>query len=144
MIKKLLFILLILSFKVSQAQTDCFLGVGGKDDKTIATVFKLDSIQVTKMKKWGAELRYSNSLLIDQANYLVKKNEESSPEVLKTVAVQYQKLLDSMQNNLRLIDKRMLGIFNDEQYNLYLLICNQLSINPLYPTYVYTVSVDEK
>ena len=116
------------------SQTECFLGIGGKDDETIRKIFKLDSTQVAKMKDWGAELKYRNSFLIDQADNLLKRHAESSPEVLKTMSVQYKKLLDSMQSNLRMLDKRMLGIFNDEQYSLYVMFCNQISSSPLYPT----------
>ncbi len=123
------------------SQTECFLGIGGKDDETIQKVFKLDSIQVAKMKNWGAELKYRNSFLIDQANNLLERHAESSPEVLKTMSVQYKKLLDSMQSNLRMLDKRMLGIFNDEQYSLYVMFCNQISSSPLYPT---TPPINEK
>jgi len=115
-------------------QADCYLGIGGQDDAIIEKVFNLDSIQVKKMKNWGAELKYRNSFLINQANNLLKRHSESSPEVLKTMAVSYKKLLDSMQSNLRMLDKRMLGVFNDEQYNLYVMLCSQSSISPLYPT----------
>jgi hypothetical protein len=118
----------------SYSQADCYLGIGGKDDVIIEKVFNLDSIQVEKMKNWGAELRYRNGFLINQANNLVKKHSESSPEVLKTMAVSYKKILDSMQSNLRMLDKRMLGVFNEEQYNLYIMLCNQNSSSPLYPT----------
>lgn len=140
LIKKLLLIFIGISCLSSYSQTECFLGIGGKDDDTIQKVFQLDSIQIEKMKNWSAELKYRNSLLIDQADNLIKRHEESSPEVLKTVAYQYKMLLDSMQSNLRIIDKRMLGVFTDEQYNLYMTLCNQLTISPLYPT----VSVNEK
>jgi hypothetical protein len=118
----------------SYSQADCYLGIGGKDDAIIEKVFNLDSIQVEKMKNWGAELRYRNSFLINQANNLVKKHSESSPEVLKTMAVSYKKILDSMQSNLRMLDKRMLGVFNNEQYTIYIMLCNQNSSSPLYPT----------
>jgi hypothetical protein len=134
LIKKLLHFFILISFFTAFSQTECFLGIGGEDDETIQKVFKLDSIQVVKMRDWGAELQYRNSFLIDQANSLLKRHAESSPEVLKTMSVQYKKLLDSMQSNLRMLDKRMLGIFNDEQYNLYLMFCNHVSRSPLYPT----------
>ncbi len=134
LIKKLHFFLIMLFCFSSYSQADCYLGIGGKDDAIIEKVFNLDSIQVEKMKNWGAELRYRNSFLINQANNLVKKHSESSPEVLKTMAVSYKKILDSMQSNLRMLDKRMLGVFNNEQYTIYIMLCNQNSSSPLYPT----------
>jgi len=119
----------------SYSQSECFLGIGGHDDETIITVFKLDSTQVVKMKNWGAELKYRNSFLIDKANNLMERNEESSPEVLAKVAIQYKVLLDSMQSNLRAVDRKMLGVFNTEQYNMYMNLCNRLGISPLYPKF---------
>ena len=134
LIKKLLFYFVVLFFISGYSQEECFLGIGGKDDETIKEVFKLSDAQVEKMKDWGAELKYRNGFLITQAENLVKKHAESSPEVLMTMSYQYKKLLDSMQSNLRMLDKRMLGIFNEEQYNLYVMLCSQISSSPLYPT----------
>lgn len=134
LIKKIHFFLFTLFCLSGYSQADCYLGIGGKDDAIIEKVFNLDSIQVEKMKNWGAELRYRNSFLITQANNLVKRHSESSPEVLKTMSVSYKKLLDSMQSNLRMLDKKMLGVFNEEQYNLYIMLCNQNSSSPLYPS----------
>ena len=140
MIKKLLFIFIGISYVSIYSQTECYLGIGGKDDDTIKKVFRLDSIQIKKMKNLAAELKYRNSFLIEQANNLVKRHEESSPEVLMTMSYQYKKLLDSMETNSRMLDKRMLGIFNEEQYKLYTMLCNKISSSPLYPTTL----IDEK
>ena len=116
------------------SQVDCYLGIGGMDDETIAKFFKLDSIQVKKMKDWGAELKYRNGFLIEQADNLVVQHAESSPEVLMSMSYQYKKLLDSMQYNLRVVDKNMLGIFTEQQYDLYLMLCNRIGTSPMYPT----------
>ncbi|GMN09486.1 hypothetical protein MTsPCn9_00580 [Croceitalea sp. MTPC9] len=140
LIKTLLTFFILFFCSLIYSQADCYLGIGGKDDETIQKVFRLDSVQVEKMKNWGAELKYRNSFLINKANNLLKRHAESSPEVLMTMSYQYKKLLDSMQGNLRMLDKRMLGIFNEEQYNLYMVLCNQISNSPLYPT----VPVNEK
>ncbi len=140
LIRTLLPLFLLLMHFSAYSQEVCYLGIGGKDDATIINVFKLDSTQVQKLKDWGAELKYRNSFLIDQANNLVKRHAESSPEVLMTMSYQYRKLLDSMQSNLHMLDKRMLGIFTDEQYSLYVKLCHEISSSPLYPT----IPVNEK
>lgn len=127
-------------FAFGFSQEDCYLGIGGKDEEIIEKVFQLDSTQVEQMRNWGAELKYRNSFLIGKANNLVKRHTESSPKVLMAMSVEYKKILDSMQGNLRMLDRRMLGIFNEEQYNLYVMLCNQISNSPLHPT----VSFNEK
>ena len=115
-------------------QRDCFLGLGGKDDETIKQVFKLTDEQVGKMRNWAAELKYRNEFLEIRADRLLKRNAGSSPEALIKVSTEYRALLDSMQANMKLLDKRLLGLFSDEQYNLYIMLCNQVYRSPLFAT----------
>jgi len=122
------------------SQEDCFLGIGGKDDEIIKTVFELTENQVQKMRDWGAELKFRNEIFEIRAEKLLKTHAQSSPEDLMKMAIEYKALLDSMQNNIKLLDKRLLGMFTDEQYNLYILLCNQVNRSPMYTSR----SVNEK
>ena len=114
------------------SQQECFLGIGGKDNETITEVFQLNEEQKEKLKQWSAELKVRNDILKDQAKYLMKQHEASSPEVLMTVSTKYKGLLDSMRQNLRMLDTRMLSVFNDKQYNRYLELCGLLALRPIY------------
>jgi len=114
------------------AQDDCLLGVGGKDDKTIIEAFQLNDDQIEQMRNWAAELNYRNELLQDQANALLKKHSQSSPEDLLAMSYQYQTLVDSMRSNVRMIDKRLLELFNDKQYNRYVNLCNKATLSPIF------------
>ena len=118
---------------------ECMLGVGGKDNETITKVFELTEEQQENLKNWSAELKVRNDLLREKAQYLMKKNEESSPEVLVTVSVEYQVILDSMKQNIRMMDKRLLGTFTETQYERYAKLCNQMTMRPIY----VNKSVDE-
>ena len=114
------------------SQEDCFLGIGGKHDETIETVFKLTEDQVEKMRNWGAELKFRNEIFEMRANNLLKNHAQSSPEDLMKMSYEFRSLMDSMENNMRLLDQRMLGIFTDDQYNLYIMLCNQVYRSPIY------------
>ncbi len=114
------------------AQAECALGIGGKNDEEIAEVFQLNDVQLEKLKNWSAELRVRNDFLKDQAKYLLKRNAQSSPEDLLSMSFKYRKLLDSMKQNLRMLDKRLLSIFNEKQYNLYVELCGQMMLRPIY------------
>lgn len=114
------------------AQMDCILGVGGKDDEAITKVFQLTEEQRENLKNWGAELKIRNELLEDRAKYLMKKHEESSPEILVTVSKEYKQLVDSMKQNVRMMDKRLLTTFSDQQYDRYTKLCNQMALRPIY------------
>lgn len=108
------------------------MGIGGKDDKTIETVFELTEDQVEKMRNWGAELKFRNEVFEIRAKNLLKNHAQSSPEDLMKMSYEYKALLDSMQNNMKRLDQRMLGIFTNEQYNLYIMLCNQVYRSPIY------------
>jgi hypothetical protein len=114
------------------SQEDCFLGIGGKDDETIKAVFELTEGQIEKMRNWGAELEFRNEIFEMRAENLLKNHAQSSPEDLMKMAIEYKALMDSMQNNIKLLDKRLLGIFTDDQYNLYIMLCNQVYRSPMY------------
>lgn len=114
------------------SQEDCFLGIGGQDDDMIKRVFELTEVQVEQMRNWGAELKYRNEIFEIRAERLLKNHAQSSPEDLMKMSYQYKALLDSMQSNMRLLDKRMLGIFTKDQYNLYIMLCNQVYRSPIY------------
>jgi hypothetical protein len=122
------------------AQQDCVLGIGGQDDEMISEVFQLNDEQMGKMRNWSAELRIRNEILKNQADFLLKKHAQSSPEDLVAMSQKYKDILDSMKQNVLRQDKRLLSIFNEKQYNFYLELCSQLTLRPIY----VSRSVDEK
>ncbi|MDT0540326.1 MULTISPECIES: hypothetical protein [Croceitalea] len=130
--EQLLFIFSILIFFSSYAQEDCYLGIGGKDDVIITEVFELTEEQTENLKNWGAELKFRNEIFELKANNLLKNHAQASPEDLLKMSYNYKALLDSMAANMRLLDKRMLGTFTNKQYNVYIMLCNQLSRSPIY------------
>ncbi len=132
MIKQLLYTVAFLIVGNSYAQEICFLGIGGKDDATIKEVFQLNENQIEKLVNWGAELKFRNEVFEIKLENLLKNHAQSSPEDLLKMSYKYKAYLDSIDANMRLLDKRMLGTFNKEQYNLYVQFCNHLSRSPIY------------
>ncbi|MEM6892270.1 MAG: hypothetical protein AAF554_01185 [Bacteroidota bacterium] len=127
--------LIVLAFclgPVLWGQKECPLGIGNRNDGDIVEIFQLNEEQQTKLKNWSAELGIRNDMLKEKARVLLKKHEESPPEVLLTMSKKYRAILDSMQSNSRMMDKRLLGIFNKKQYNFYVELCTGLSLRPLY------------
>ncbi len=138
--KPIIFYIFLISCFFSAAQEECFLGIGGQDDETIVAVFQLNDVQSEKLKNWGAELKIRNGILKDQAKHLLNRHAQSSPEDLMTMSYKYRDILDSMKQNSRMLDLRLLAIFNDNQYNLYIELCEQITLRPIY----VDRSVDEK
>lgn len=111
---------------------DCILGVGGRDNETITKVFELTEEQQKNLRNWSAELKIRNDIFKGKAEYLMKQNEESSPEVLMEVSKKYQSFIDSMAKNVRMMDERLLTSFNKTQYDRYLKLCNQMTLRPIH------------
>ena len=130
--KIVIVLLCFLSVTGLVAQQDCYLGVGGPDDKAIAEVFRLDSLQQEQLANLGAELKFRNELLAQRAEYLLELHAQSSPEDLLVMSFEYRQVLDSMHSNMKLIDKKLLSLFSDQQYNLYIRLCNQAQSSPIY------------
>ncbi|MEL6976553.1 MAG: hypothetical protein AAGL29_14340, partial [Bacteroidota bacterium] len=84
------------------SQKECPLGIGSGQDKDIVEIFQLNKEQQTKLKNWSAELGIRNDMLKEKARVLLKKHEESPPEVLLTMSKKYRVILDSMQSNSRM------------------------------------------
>ncbi|MEP4947848.1 MAG: hypothetical protein ABJU26_09920, partial [Flavobacteriaceae bacterium] len=63
-----------------------------------------------------------------------------SPDELRVMSYKYRILLDSMRQNVKMLDTKLLAIFNDNQYNLYIELCSGISLRPIY----ITRSVGEK
>lgn len=130
--KPLVYFLFLISGFYGTAQMDCILGVGGRDNETITKVFELTEEQKENLKNWSAELKIRNDIFKERAEYLMKQNEESSPEVLIEVSKKYQSFMDSMAKNVHMMDKRLLESFNQVQYDRYVKLCNQMTLRPIY------------
>ncbi len=130
MTKYLRFLLLLPGLLFSQE--DCYLGIGGRDDERIAQVFQLTEQQVEQLRNWGAELKVRNELLEDRAHAILKNHPQSTTEDIVKMSDEFKVLLDSMTSNMLMLDQRLLGTFNEEQYNLYIMLCSEIFRNPIY------------
>ncbi len=130
MIKLLHFLVLLPGLLFSQE--DCYLGIGGRDDERIVSVFQLTEAQTEQLRNWGAELKVRNEYLENQAQSLLKNHPQSTTEDIVKMSDAFKVLLDSMKSNMRMLDQRLLSTFNEEQYNLYILLCTEILRNPIY------------
>lgn len=114
------------------AQDDCILGVGVTANETIISVFQLNEEQAEKMANLGAELKYRNELLSNQLENITKRHPQSSEEDLMKLAGEYKTMMDSMGRIQTMIDKKVLSLFNQKQYNRYINLCEEAFRRPLY------------
>ena len=125
-----LVILNLLLYLPLWAQEDCYLSIDGIDDDVLAEVFQMTESQWDDLRNWGVEVQFRNEPYAHRANRLLQTHPQNTKEDLQALAKEYKILLDKMLENVRLIDKRMLASFNDEQYEVYIVLCSEAGRNP--------------
>ncbi|NER10722.1 hypothetical protein SAMN06265375_102298 [Muriicola jejuensis] len=123
--KKLILTLFLvcLSVWVRAQNTECMLGIGGKDTETIIQVFQLNEEQVQKMEDLRAELSLQNKAYQEEIRILFDSHPQSTTEELEALATKYKALKDRVLENAREYDIRLLQLFNPRQYDRYLELC---------------------
>ena len=131
--KNLIVFVGVLCFQqVLLGQEHCFLGIGGKDNQTIIAYFQLDDFQKDKLKNLSAELQFRNEPFLVRMKRLLERHKESSPDELMKMSYTYKAYLDSLDKNMRIVDKKLLTTFNNDQFNRYVTLCNYAQRSPIY------------
>ena len=128
----LFFIITLLFVQGLLAQNDCILGVGVTPNETIIEVFQLNKEQADKMVNLAAELQYRNELLNNQIENTRKKQPQSSQADLMRLAEKYKIIMDSVETIQKMIDKKVLTLFNEKQYDRYINLCQETYMRPMY------------
>ncbi|MGB3144959.1 MAG: hypothetical protein WBB24_12700 [Maribacter sp.] len=126
------FLGLIVSTESVLAQADCILGVGVTEDSIISDIFQLNTDQREQLVNFSAELKYRNGVLNNELDNLQKRHPQSTVTELTQLAEKYKAVMDSMQLVQSMVDKRMLGLFNSNQYELYRSLCRDASRSPYF------------
>lgn len=112
------------------AQADCVLGVGVTSDSVLISVFQLNPMQSQQLEKFNAELKYRHEILENKLENVRKRHPQSTVSDLSKLAGEYTSIMDSMTLVQTMIDKRLLTVFNEKQYNLYRNLCREVSRSP--------------
>lgn len=128
----ILFLTFFCTLQYGIGQNDCYLGIGGEDNKTITTYFELNDNQKEKLKNLSAELKFRNEPFLIRMDRLLERHKESSPEELLKMSYTYKTYMDSLDNNMRIVDQKLIATFNNEQYNRYVTLCNYAQRLPIY------------
>jgi len=132
MYPKAYYILLTLFFLlVSVNAQNCTLDIGGKNIDQIVTVFQLNEAQVGTMEALRAELEIKAKTIEDDIQKLFDNHPQSSPEELTTLAGKYKVLQQKLVEASFESDKKLLGTFNEKQYQRYLILCDEALRDPI-------------
>ena len=114
------------------AQDDCILGVGVTANEAIISVFQLNKEQVEKITNFANELKDRSELMAKQLENRTKNHPQSSKEDLMKLAGEYKTMIDSLGGVQKMIDIKMLSLFNIKQYDRYINLCEEAFRRPLY------------
>jgi len=109
------------------AQADCILGVGVTSDSIISDIFQLNDMQKAKLKSFSADVKLQNETLNNNLAEVKSKHPQSNVTELRQLADKYKNVMDSMARVQEITDKKMLALFNSNQYELYLSLCKDAS-----------------
>ncbi|WP_300022230.1 hypothetical protein [uncultured Maribacter sp.] len=127
----------VLLFKNVNAQADCILGVGVTSDSIISDIFQLNEMQKQQLELLSTDVKLLNESLNDNLAEVKSKHPQSNVTELRQLADKYKVVMDSMANVQKVMDKKMLALFNFNQYELYLSLCK----DALRSAYIVTPAV---
>lgn len=113
---------------------DCTLGIGNKDTEVIYEVFKLSEEQKVVAEVLAAEYQKNSLLIQKKVDQLFESHPQGNPEDLQLMARKFDSLKIQLSSMSRSYDQKLLGLFNEKQYEVYLQLCNEVMRKPLRPT----------
>lgn len=119
------------------SQADCVLGVGITENEIISDIFQMNDSQKEQLANLAAELQYRNEILNNRLENIYNRHPQNSVDELNQLAVKYRDVMDSMELVQSMMDRKVLSLFNEKQYELYLSLCQQAARSP----YVITPKV---
>ncbi|MEP2278460.1 hypothetical protein [Maribacter sp.] len=117
----------VLFFANVNAQADCILGVGVTSDSIISDIFQLNDMQKAKLESFSADAKLRSEALNNDLAEVKSKHPQSNVTELRQLADKYKVVMDSMARVQKVMDKKMLALFNSNQYELYLSLCKDAS-----------------
>ena len=122
----------LLFIKVGYTQTaDCTLGLGGKDTEVIKQVFQLSAAQKAQLDTWVVEYRTTSRSIQEEVDQLLASHPQKTPEDLEKMAMKYDTLKAELFGISKGYDQKLLALFNERQYQVYLELCNEVSRKPM-------------
>ncbi len=113
---------------------DCTLAIGGRDSDVIIQVFQMNNEQIAMMEGWKVELDQEMEATQKQVDQLFESQPQGTPEQLTQLAIKYKVLQDRIVDISKSYDKKLLAIFNEQQYRRYVGLCREIFLKPLVVT----------
>lgn len=126
----MLFVFISLISWFSNAQM-CILDIGTENSEQIKQVFQLKETQITALEEYKEILNKEISTLQQQVQELLETHPQSNPDELLVLAKKHKVLEDQMFTATVTYDQKLISLFNEKQYERYLLLCNEAKRTPI-------------
>ena len=111
----------------------CALDIGSEDVEIIVQIFQLNEEQQSLLEQWRGELQLQTRVLQEEMNQLLASHPQSTETDLRNLAKKYAVLKNQLLQISSEYDQRLLGVFNDKQYEFYTELCREALRIPLNP-----------
>lgn len=112
---------------------DCTLDIAGKDTSVIIDIFQLNDDQQLRLENWVGELELVRRPIEEELRLLLKEHPQSTEADLHNLAKKYSSLNKNLIELSKEYDRKLLGIFNEKQFEYYVSLCNEAARKPLNP-----------
>lgn len=111
----------------------CALDIGGEDVETIISIFQLNDEQQSLLTGWRGELQLQTRSIEEEMKKLLAEHPQSTEADLRNLARKYGAMKNKLVQLSAEYDQRLLGVFNDKQYDFYVELCREALRTPLNP-----------
>ncbi len=123
--KKILFFITIFIASWPTHAQICILDLGSKYSEQIKQVFQLKEAQITAIDQFKVQLNKEITILQAKVKSLLETHPQSNPDELLVLAKKHKELEDQMFDATVLYDQKLISLFNEKQYERYVLLCNE-------------------
>tara|TARA_R110000868_G_scaffold5395_5_gene32806 strand:- start:5155 stop:5604 length:450 start_codon:yes stop_codon:yes gene_type:complete len=109
----------------------CIINVGSENSKDIIEIFQLKEDQLKALEVFKSDLNVEINDLENQVAELLKTHPQSNPNELLVLAKKHRDLEDKMFAATIKYDQKLISLFNEKQYERYVLLCNTANRTPI-------------
>tara|TARA_R110000868_G_scaffold168133_3_gene402702 strand:+ start:1009 stop:1422 length:414 start_codon:yes stop_codon:yes gene_type:complete len=129
--KFLLSVLIFILISTSVKSQTCILDIGSKNVENITKAFQLNKEQVGALDSLRNQLIAERDLQEIKVKNLLETHPQSTPEELLILAKKHKELEDSMFETTIIYDQKLISLFNEKQYERYVLLCKSANRSPI-------------
>lgn len=109
----------------------CILDIGSKNSEKVIETFQLKEKQLESLKVLKDDVKLATEAIDKKVKNLLETHPQSSPEELTVLAEKHKELEDEMFGVIVKYDQKLISLFNEKQYERYVLLCNTANRTPI-------------